>query len=209
MPLAFLFDFDQTLSAYDNRRRIPALAEALGVSQYRMVSTWWAGGHERRAEAGEFPDAAGYLDAFARVTGGRRMSADEWVAARRAAMTPIDGSIAALRHAATLGEVWLLSNNPGPFGELLPRLAPEVASILGDHVLTSATLGVRKPDPEVFRRAVARIGVEPGDAFFADDNAANADGATEAGLTGHHFTTPRALRAAIDAFADGRSAARR
>ena len=199
----YLFDFDKTLYSYDFRRRLPELARLGGVSQYHLASTWWAAGFERLAEAGEWPTADAYLDEFARVTGAR-LTLDQWADARSLAMTRIDGSVAALRRAATLGTVSLLSNNPAPFAEALPRLAPDVCGILGENRLVSAQIGVRKPDPRVFELAVARYGVSPDDAFMVDDSAENVAGAREAGLHAHQFTTPELLDAAISTFSERR-----
>jgi len=52
-----------------------------------------------------------------------------------------------------------------------------------DAVLISAEEGVRKPDIEIFRRAVARCGVEPHEAAFVGDHPqADVEGARNAGL---------------------------
>ena len=199
----YLFDFDKTLYAYDFRKRLPALARLGGVSQYHLASTWWSAGFERRAESGEWPTADAYLAEFARVTGAR-LTLEQWANARGSAMTRIDGSVAALRRAAMLGTVSLLSNNPAPFAEALPRLAPDVCEILGDNRLVSAQLGMRKPDPRVFELAVARYGASPDNAFMVDDSAENVAGALEAGLHAHHFTSPELLDDAISTFAERR-----
>jgi hypothetical protein len=122
----YLFDFDKTLYAYDFRHRLPEFARLGGVSQYRLASSWWAAGYERRAESGEWPDAEEYLDEFARVTGARRFTLDEWADARRLAMTRIDGSVAALaRVDHWLGGVedpWLHVRRDANLGELAPLL---------------------------------------------------------------------------------------
>ncbi len=209
--MLYLFDFDKTLYAYDFRRRLPALSRLSGVSQYRLASRWWAAGYERRAESGEWPDAESYLDEFARVTGAR-LDLAQWTQARREAMTRIDESIRALELAATLGEVSLLSNNPSAFGAALPELAPEVVEVLGERILLSCTLGIRKPDPETFRRATDRYGVAPEDALLLDDNAENVEGARAAGLAAHHVTwtggvpDTDAMIGAVRDFAAGRTA---
>jgi FMN phosphatase YigB (HAD superfamily) len=197
----YLFDFDKTLYAYDFRKRLPELARLGGVSQYHLASTWWAAGFERRAETGEWPTAEAYLAEFGRVTGAW-LTLEQWADARSLAMTRIDGSVAALRRAAALGTVSLLSNNPAPFAEALPRLAPDVCEVVGGNRLVSAQLGVRKPDRRVYELALARYGVSPADAFMADDSAANVAGALEAGIHAHHFTTPERLEAAISTFSE-------
>jgi putative hydrolase of the HAD superfamily len=195
----YLFDFDKTLYQYDFHQRLPTLSRMSGVSQYDLASTWWAAGYEARAEAGEWPDAESYLEKFAEVTGAT-LSITQWQDARISAMTRIDGSVAALRRCGALGTVALFSNNPSIFAESLPRLAPEVADILGPNVALSCMLRARKPTPESYERVLERFGAEASSTFFADDNPANIAGALAVGIVAHHFTTPDALDEAITAF---------
>jgi putative hydrolase of the HAD superfamily len=202
----YLFDFDETLYDYDYRVRLPALSLLTGVSQYDLAKRWWAGGFERRAEAGEWPSSAEYLAQFEEVTGAA-LTLEGWRETRMLASTPIPGAIEALRRAAALGTVGVLSNNPSPFAESFAILAPDVAAIVGDNVLVSSDLGVRKPDAGIYRLALERFGVEPEDAFFADDSEANVTGAEAVGITGHRIAWARdvadtqGLAAAIEAFA--------
>ena len=63
----YFFDCDKTLYDYDFHKRLPKLAELGGVSQYRLASSWWAGGHERAAEIGEYSTSEEYLEAFAEL----------------------------------------------------------------------------------------------------------------------------------------------
>ena len=203
----YYFDLDKTLYWYDFRHRLPELSRLSGASQYRLASSWWSDGYEARAEAGEWPTVDAYLNEFAKVTGGRRLSLEEWADARALAMTRMDASIASLRRAATLGTVSLLSNNPAPLGAALPRLAPDVTEILGPNVLVSYMVRARKPTRELFDRALAHYGGTAENAFLVDDSAANVAGARAAGWTAHHLVTTEgvtqssALDAAIDAFA--------
>jgi HAD superfamily hydrolase (TIGR01509 family) len=203
----YFFDLDKTLYAYDFRKRLPELSRVSGVSQYDLAKTWWAAGYEARAESGEWPTVDEYLDQFAHVTGGRRLSLDEWAHARSLAMTRIDGSVAALRRAAELGTVSLLSNNPAPLAAALPGLAPDVVEILGPNILVSYMLRARKPDPELFVRALAHYEVAAENAFLADDSAANVAGARSVGITAHQLVpvdgVPQtdALMSAVESFA--------
>jgi putative hydrolase of the HAD superfamily len=199
----YLFDFDKTLYAYDSRKRLPALSRTSGLSQYHLAKTWWAAGWEVRAELGEFPTADAYLERFAEVTGAR-LTLAQWCEARHEASTPNAGVVDALRHAATLGTVSLFSNNPPPFVATLGQMAPDVGEILGPNVLVSCEIGIRKPDPKAFLKAVDHYGVSPADTFFVDDSAANVAGAASVGITTFHFTGSQdvpALDAAITAFA--------
>ena len=179
----YFFDLDKTLYAYDFRRRLPELARLSGVSQYRLARSWWADGYETRAEVGEWSTPDAYLDEFARVTGGRRLTLAQWAAVRRGAMTRIDASVAALSRAAELGTVALLSNNPPATAASLPVIAPDVAEIVGPNALFGCMLGARKPEAALYERALARFGASPADAFLLDDNAENVEGALAVGLT--------------------------
>ncbi|WP_374007282.1 HAD family hydrolase [Leifsonia sp. LS-T14] len=183
----YFFDCDKTLYDYDFHKRLPKLAELGGVSQYRLASTWWAGGFERAAEIGEYSTSEEYLAAFAEVTHAR-LTLAQWQEARKAAMTPIPGAIAALHEAATLGTVSLLSNNPIPFKDSLPVLTPEIVDVLGGNDLVSAVLGARKPERRIYTRALGRFGVKPEDAILFDDSLPNVEGARDAGMHAHHFT---------------------
>jgi putative hydrolase of the HAD superfamily len=203
----YFFDLDKTLYAYDFRKRLPELSRLSGVSQYGLAKAWWAGGYVARAEAGEWPTPDLYLDEFSGVTGGRRLSLEEWASARALAMTRIDGSVGALSRAAELGTVSLLSNNPAATAAALPVLVPDVVEILGPNVLFSCMLRARKPNPEVYLRALEYYGVPAENAFLADDSAANVLGARSVGMTAHQllavdgvFQTD-ALRDAIEVFA--------
>lgn len=203
----YFFDLDRTLYAYDFRYRLPELARLTGGSQYGLAKHWWAAGHEREAEAGRWPSAGEYLDAFAEKTGTRRIGLDQWAHARSLAMSRIEGSVAALRRAAELGSVSLLSNNPAPLEDALPLLAPDVAEVLAGNVVISYQVGARKPTAELYERALVRYGVTAERAFLVDDSPANVAGARAAGWTAHLFEyagdvpQPGPLLAAVEAFA--------
>lgn len=182
----YFFDFDKTLYAYDFRMRLPVLSLVTGASQYHLARTWWAGGFEVRAEAGEWPTSDEYLAKFERVTGSR-LTLENWQEARALASTVIPASVEALRRASTLGTVSLLSNNPSPFAESLPVLAPDVTAIVGENRVVSCQLGVRKPDARIFELALERYGARAEDTFFVDDSASNLEGAQAHGIHTHQL----------------------
>ena len=182
----YFFDFDQTLYSYDFRMRLPAISLITGASQYHLAKTWWAGGYEARAEAGEWPTSGEYLAEFQRVTGSC-LTLENWQEARALASTAIPASVEALRRASTLGTVSLLSNNPSPFAESLPLLAPDVTAIVADNRLVSCQLGIRKPDARLFELALAHYGARAEDTFFVDDSAGNIEGARAVGIHCHQL----------------------
>ena len=94
-----------------------------------------------------------------------------------------DGLGAALDRALAAGiRVGIVSNSEGHLAELFERLG---LSRYFEHVVDSALEGVRKPDPEIFRRALARFGVEARVALYAGDiPQVDVDGARAAGMEG-------------------------
>ncbi len=54
-----------------------------------------------------------------------------------------------------------------------------------ERAFSSHELGVRKPDPEIFRRALEELGVEPPEVVFFDDNAHNVEAALAFGISAH------------------------
>lgn len=202
----YLFDFDETLYDYNFRIRLPALSLVTGVSQYDLAKDWWSAGFEKRAEAGEWPTPEEYLDEFEKQTGAK-LSIENWRETRMLSSTRIPGSIDALRKAADLGTVGILSNNPSPFAATFSIMAPDVAEIVGDNVLVSSDLRVRKPDAEIYRLALERFGVTAENTFFTDDSARNVEGAVAVGIHAYQIEWIKdepqtdALSDAITAFA--------
>jgi putative hydrolase of the HAD superfamily len=88
---------------------------------------------------------------------------------------------AALDRARALGlRLGVVSNSEGQLEKLFDHVG------LGDAfeiVVDSAHEGIRKPDPEIFHRAVGRMGLSPGEALYAGDiPSVDVDGALNAGL---------------------------
>lgn len=68
---------------------------------------------------------------------------------------------------------------------------------LFDTILDSSALGVRKPDPAVFRLALDRLGLAGREVVLVDDLQANIDGAVKAGLRGLRFVDPEQCRSEL------------
>ncbi|MGQ0574727.1 MAG: HAD-IA family hydrolase [Pseudonocardia sp.] len=70
------------------------------------------------------------------------------------------------------------------------HVVPDPVRRLFDVVVLGGALGVRKPDPEVFRRVAALLGVAPGECVVVDDLARNVRGARAAGAVAVHHQDP-------------------
>jgi putative hydrolase of the HAD superfamily len=77
----------------------------------------------------------------------------------------------------------IITNNIAEFKDLWRALIP--VDELFDLVVDSSTEGVRKPDPEMFRLALSRLGnVPPERSVFLDDYDANVNAAVSLGIHG-------------------------
>lgn len=96
-----------------------------------------------------------------------------------------DEMIEAATRIAEHYKVALLTNNVKEWGgwrEFYPTHVFEV-------VVDSSEVGMRKPDPRIYRLTCERLGVAPGRAAFVDDIEDNVVGARNVGLVGITFTT--------------------
>jgi HAD superfamily hydrolase (TIGR01509 family) len=203
VSLLFIFDMDDVLYDYDWSARMAGMTRMTGLSLEQLRERWWTPEGEIAAEAGGFASGAHYLEALEAALG-TPVDETEWVRVRGEAMTPRPGCLTAVRRAAELGVVTLLTNNGVLAAEHLPTLAPELVDIFGHHLYTTSHYGARKPDPLVFERVLAAYGVPAHDAFFADDMPENVAGAESVGITAHLYSSPDELLEAIEGFAAGR-----
>ena len=68
-----------------------------------------------------------------------------------------------------------------------------------DQVIISAEEGLAKPDPALYRLALARMQVEPEEALFIDDVAENVEGARAVGMQAFQFLNNRQALAELSA----------
>ncbi|MBX6321088.1 MAG: HAD family phosphatase [Rhodospirillaceae bacterium] len=66
-----------------------------------------------------------------------------------------------------------------------------------DGIVVSGELGLRKPDPRLFRHLLERFGLQPETTFFVDDSRRNVEAARALGLDAVLFTTAQALRSEL------------
>lgn len=101
--------------------------------------------------------------------------------------------LAALRGKVPVG---LVSNATTRLEEDLDKL-----NLFGlvDFVISSARVGVAKPDAGVYLKAAQRAGVPAGRCLFVDDTARNVAGAHAVGMMGLHYRNVDDLRSAVSA----------
>jgi putative hydrolase of the HAD superfamily len=85
-----------------------------------------------------------------------------------------------------------------------PAIAGFLNSDTFDVIVISAEEGVAKPDPEIFRRALSRLGVAAHEAIFVDDRGKNVKGAQQLGMYAIKYTNTRAVMEAVEHILSGR-----
>ncbi|MCP9946653.1 HAD family phosphatase [Streptomyces somaliensis] len=96
--------------------------------------------------------------------------------------------------------VGLLSNS---WGNTYPRAKLEA---LFDDIVISGEVGLRKPNADIYRLALERLGVTAERTVFVDDAVPNVDGARALGLGGVLHTGPAGTRAALAELVPGLAA---
>jgi glucose-1-phosphatase len=191
LPQLVIFDMDDVLCHYDLGKRLRVLARAAGVTARDVQAAIWDSGFESASDAGGFPESEDYLAAFSQRLG-YRISEDEWVEARRAAMQPNHDVLAIVRCIKTRAALALYTNNGPLVKKHFGALFPEAAALI-ENYFCSYEFGTKKPDPESYRRLLKAVGREPSECWFIDDKRSNIEGARMAGLAGHHFRSAKLL----------------
>ncbi len=94
---------------------------------------------------------------------------------------PLDGVAEAIGDLRREGiRVAVVSNSDGSVGSSLERAG---LADMFEFVIDSHQVGISKPDPEIFRVALDRMGVDPSDAWFVGDSVFHdVNGATAASM---------------------------
>ncbi|MFI5934379.1 HAD-IA family hydrolase [Actinoplanes sp. NPDC051494] len=189
-----LIDFGQVISAEQSRTDLTSMASASGIPIAEFTDRYW----ECRPEYDRGRSALAYwTDVLGVPPGGQLLchlverDVSSWMHLNKDTLRLLETV-----HAAGV-PVSLLSNAPRELARELDR-HPSLRPFT--HRLFSADLALIKPDPAVFTRALAVLGVDPADVVFVDDRADNIDAAVACGLTAIRFTgTPDCLDAILAA----------
>jgi putative hydrolase of the HAD superfamily len=166
---AVIFDLWNTIAAWPHDRWAevrPQIAERFGLSPEEFDSRWYDRELSHLRETRPFADVLELFDlspdAAAEVVSLRREVTKQ-------GLVPVPGAletISALRERELrIGLITVCSED-------VPQLWRETDFHgLFDAEVFSATCGLRKPDPEIYRLALGRLGVEPEEAVFVGDGA--------------------------------------
>jgi 2-haloacid dehalogenase len=86
-------------------------------------------------------------------------------------------------------------------GEFWPPFASREVALFAPFrdILVSGDVKLMKPDAAIYRLALHRFGLPPGEGLFVDDRIENVEAAEANGFVGHHFIDAPTLRADLTA----------
>lgn len=90
-------------------------------------------------------------------------------------------------------KVGLLTNAIGSLLDDIFAQNPGIQDIFDERIVSSE-VGLVKPEPEIYKLALEKLGVQPEEALFIDDGQANVDGAIAVGMQALLFTGADQLR---------------
>lgn len=203
---AIVFDIGGVLLRTDFPARRVALAQRYGLDRTGIDELVFGSAAARAAEVGQASEAELWrsvqerlnlsddaLEVFQReFWGGDQvdLSLLEWMAAQRPR-----------RKVALLTNSWWQD----PLGMLVGRF--HVPAILAqaavERVISSAVVGVRKPDPRIFQIALDGLGVDANRSIFVDDFIENVEAARALGWHGVHFRAADQARLALTSLLEG------
>lgn len=181
-----ILDLGNVLAFHDNAHLFRALAAAFALSDAE-VHARLSGGLWDRVNRGQLPGDALRREIAARLGGtDTTLTPDAWLALWNCHFTVNDAMVAHVARLVGRVRLVLLSNtNDAHFAFLRPRL-PVLERF--DALVLSHALGLAKPDPAIYHRALAAAGVAPERAVFFDDIPAFVVAAEAAGLPARVFT---------------------
>ncbi|GAB2663926.1 HAD family hydrolase [Arenimonas aestuarii] len=191
-PALVLFDLDGVLVHYEHAPRVRVLAERIGARPEAVSAALFDSGLERDADLGR-TDTEGLLATLSTDLG-VPVGLEDCIAARAAAMQPMPGVLDLLGQLMGSVQLAVLTNNGLMLRDHFAAICPALAPFFEGRVFCSAQFELAKPDPDIYRRCLAALGVAPADALFFDDKPDNAKGARRAGLMAHTYRSPAGLR---------------
>jgi putative hydrolase of the HAD superfamily len=177
---------DDVLSHYDRSARVDHLSAISGRTHETVRQAIWGSGLEDSADAGLISDEE-YLTAMGEILG-CHVTRDDWLAARRASISPNVEVLALVRKLSARYRIAVLTNNCQLVTDNIQYLNPAVAELFGPQVYASASFGAAKPAAHTYLRCLDAVGVSATETLFIDDLEVNVEGAISAGLHGHVFT---------------------
>ncbi len=196
---AVFFDIGNVLLRFSSRQVIARVAMAVKHHPLKLARYLWSSNIGERIERGEvggdelygiFQKELGFQGTFAQF---RMLWCDHFTLDR--------GSYALLKRTTKRVPTYLLSNTNALHIDFIKERY-EFPSLVRGAIL-SHEVGLRKPDPAIYRKALALSGTAAEETVFVDDLKPNVDAAAKLGLIAIRFKDAESLRARFDALGLG------
>ena len=195
---AFIFDCGGVLLRDRDVDAYGSWGKRLGLSSSELRCRLWHGETWAAAELGRITDDE-FWDRSARDLG---LANSEDIASLREALWgawQVDAQVLSLvDRLRQTHRVAILSNATDGLEEMLARRYGVADRF--EVVLSSARLGLAKPDPAIYERALATLGLEAREVVFIDDRAENIAAAAELGLHVAWFVGAGELERQLEAY---------
>ncbi len=193
---AALFDMDDVLCRYDVAARVRRLADFAGLQPEVVQARIWDSGFLEEADRGGPWTADAFLAEFGRRLG-RPIPREDWVEARRIAMTPFPDVLATVAALARRHPVAILTNNDRLVAQSIDNPVPGAAPPLRRPHPGFGRPRPRQARPRLLPRRLHPPLLRPRRHLLHDDREENVEGARAAGLTGHVFRDHAGLARAL------------
>lgn len=187
---AVFFDIGNVLLRFSSQQVIARVACAVKRHPLKLAKYLWSSDIGERIERGEvggdalyalFQSELGYKGSFAQF---RLLWCDHFTLDR--------GSNALLKRTAKAVPTYLLSNTNALHIDFIKERYEFPALVRG--AILSHEVGLRKPDPAIYRKALQLSGTAPEETVFVDDLKPNVDAAAKMGMIAIRFRGADALR---------------
>ncbi|MFI2434551.1 HAD family hydrolase [Streptomyces sp. NPDC018693] len=192
---AVLCDVDNVIRSYDTSA-LAALERAAGLAEGTTMKVAFAPETDLPLMLGRITEQE-WVAAIARGLAGLVDDDTAWELGATLLESPFHADetvVALLRRARVRVPLVLVSN--ATLG-LEADLAALGLTDLADHVISSARVGLAKPDPRIYELAASRAGVRPDRCLFVDDTLENIEAAAALGMHTVHFHKPADLEQAL------------
>jgi putative hydrolase of the HAD superfamily len=183
---AVLVDFGGVLMRTEDKRPRSHQAERLGMTSRDLEKIVFESDSSIKASCGEITEEA-HWQAVAKELGVSREEGEkiiaEFFSGDRWDLTLLDF----LRSLHPERKVGLISNG---WSGLRAIISGRNFEDVFDEMIISAEVGLVKPDPRIYRLALDRLGVNPGESVFVDDMLINVEAARSIGMGAIQFTQP-------------------
>jgi putative hydrolase of the HAD superfamily len=192
---AVFFDIGGVFSRWESKANHRCWGQQLGIAPDDLTERMFGGTSAHKAYLGQIPEEEHWL----RVGAELGLTPEQADQLRRDIYGDFIWDSKLIEYAKALRPRYKTGVISGAFANARREIAVWLDDTMVDCLMFSAEEGVNKPDPEIYWRALRRLGVEARHSVFIDDRLECVRGAQAVGMQGILFKSPEQCRADIEA----------